>query len=286
MKSTIRRRGFTLIELLVVLVIIALLAAILFPVFAQAKRAAKRTTSISHMNQIGKGVMLYLGDYDDIYPMTMETVSTGFPTTVSWWAVSSYQKALEPYLRQTRGGTEEGRINGRDSVWFDPEDPDRAIPYMWGSYTDNGFITGTLRSQTSIARVSSTVYATLREKQWHRVLGMELPTTMPTVDDPFWSSEYFDMCLDPWELDNEPDHPFHWERGLALPPCSLFPDFPDCGGWDLQIDGRSPELGAGNRPRYGRGQTYLFADGHAKFLAFEATYRSVEANMWSVNELH
>lgn len=59
------RRAFTLIELLVVIAIIAILAAILFPVFAQAKNAAKKTASISNIRQITTGSMLYLGDFDD-----------------------------------------------------------------------------------------------------------------------------------------------------------------------------------------------------------------------------
>ena len=59
------RRAFTLIELLVVIAIIAILAAILFPVFAQAKRAAKDTTALSNMKQINLGAQLYSSDNDD-----------------------------------------------------------------------------------------------------------------------------------------------------------------------------------------------------------------------------
>lgn len=61
------RRAFTLIELLVVIAIIAILAAILFPVFAQAKEAAKKTTEISYFNQVGKATGLYMADVDDHY---------------------------------------------------------------------------------------------------------------------------------------------------------------------------------------------------------------------------
>lgn len=61
------RRAFTLIELLVVIAIIAILAAILFPVFAQAKEAAKKTTEISNFNQIGKATAMYTADWDDHY---------------------------------------------------------------------------------------------------------------------------------------------------------------------------------------------------------------------------
>jgi prepilin-type N-terminal cleavage/methylation domain-containing protein len=61
------RRAFTLIELLVVIAIIAILAAILFPVFAQAKLAAKKTRALAQMKQLGISVMLYAGDHDDYF---------------------------------------------------------------------------------------------------------------------------------------------------------------------------------------------------------------------------
>ena len=63
------RKAFTLIELLVVIAIIAILAAILFPVFAQAKAAAKNTACLSNGRQIGMAQKLYLADYDDMMPI-------------------------------------------------------------------------------------------------------------------------------------------------------------------------------------------------------------------------
>jgi prepilin-type N-terminal cleavage/methylation domain-containing protein/prepilin-type processing-associated H-X9-DG protein len=64
-----RNRGFTLIELLVVIAIIAILAAILFPVFAQAREKARQTTCVSNLKQIGTGMMMYVQDYDGSYPL-------------------------------------------------------------------------------------------------------------------------------------------------------------------------------------------------------------------------
>ena len=64
------KRGFTLIELLVVIAIIAILAAILFPVFAQAKQAAKKTAAISNMKQGTLASQMYANDYDDAYMLS------------------------------------------------------------------------------------------------------------------------------------------------------------------------------------------------------------------------
>jgi prepilin-type N-terminal cleavage/methylation domain-containing protein len=63
-----RRQGFTLIELLVVIAIIAILAAILFPVFAQAREKARQTQCVSNCRQIGMGIQMYLNDWDETFP--------------------------------------------------------------------------------------------------------------------------------------------------------------------------------------------------------------------------
>jgi prepilin-type N-terminal cleavage/methylation domain-containing protein/prepilin-type processing-associated H-X9-DG protein len=77
-----RTRAFTLIELLVVIAIIAILAAILFPVFAQAKEAAKKTSCASNLQQIGVGWLLYNTDYDDT--LMRQRVDDGLKSDY-WW---------------------------------------------------------------------------------------------------------------------------------------------------------------------------------------------------------
>jgi len=67
-----KQRGFTLIELLVVIAIIAILAAILFPVFAQAKRAAKGSVAVSNAKQMALGQIMYSNDYDDMFSPAVE----------------------------------------------------------------------------------------------------------------------------------------------------------------------------------------------------------------------
>src|SRR6266536_364624 len=64
--DTPKRRGFTLIELLVVIAIIAILAAILFPVFAQAREKARAMQCLSNARQLGTAITLYIQDYDDV----------------------------------------------------------------------------------------------------------------------------------------------------------------------------------------------------------------------------
>jgi prepilin-type N-terminal cleavage/methylation domain-containing protein/prepilin-type processing-associated H-X9-DG protein len=70
-----RIKGFTLIELLVVIAIILILASILFPVFVRARENARRASCMSNLKQIGLGVMMYVQDYDERYPMCADTGS-------------------------------------------------------------------------------------------------------------------------------------------------------------------------------------------------------------------
>lgn len=85
-----RARGFTLIELLVVIAIIALLAAILFPVFARARENARRASCQSNLKQIALGVKQYSQDYDEKFPI--ETVTTSDPN-IGWAGT------IQPYVK-------------------------------------------------------------------------------------------------------------------------------------------------------------------------------------------
>lgn len=286
-------KAFTLIELLVVIAIIAILAAILFPVFAQAKLAAKKTQSLSNLKQLALANIMYAGDNDDVLPRTMDT-STGFPETISWWAVNNYQVALNPYIKMGRGGVEGGGTSGgKGSVWFDPADPDKNVPALWGSYANNGFMTGMDRSLSSIEDSAGTVHSALRIGNWAQAVGITVPNPLPVNNaaDPFWSSEFFDICFDPWASDrNNTSSPYHYSKGKAAPPCSRFPSNADCEDWNGQLEGEWSELLHGlprqirGNTRYGNQQIFNFIDGHAKSLPFAATYKSPAENYWSVTK--
>jgi len=96
MKNSQKQSGFTLIELLVVIAIIAILAAILFPVFAKAREKARQTTCLSNEKQLGLGFLQYTQDYDETFPFGNNGDFAAYP--VGWaGAIYSYVKSAGVY---------------------------------------------------------------------------------------------------------------------------------------------------------------------------------------------
>ncbi|HEV2471818.1 MAG TPA: DUF1559 domain-containing protein, partial [Chthonomonadales bacterium] len=93
------RRGFTLIELLVVIAIIAILAAILFPVFAQAREKARAISCLSNMKQISLGLLMYVQDYDELFPKSNFYDTTNYPPFGANDYEWSSQRCIGPYIK-------------------------------------------------------------------------------------------------------------------------------------------------------------------------------------------
>ena len=117
-----RANGFTLIELLVVIAIIAILAAILFPVFARARENARRASCMSNLKQIGLGLLQYSQDYDEKFMMEDD-------------GVHAYKQTIQPYLKSAQ-------------IWACPSntanqnigfaaDPAQGLPAIADSYSSN-----------------------------------------------------------------------------------------------------------------------------------------------------
>jgi prepilin-type N-terminal cleavage/methylation domain-containing protein/prepilin-type processing-associated H-X9-DG protein len=115
------RRGFTLIELLVVIAIIAILAAILFPVFAKAREKARQSSCLSNLKQIALATLQYVQDYDETFPFYLHS---GFNMNV--------QTRLQPYMKNTQ-------------IWICPS-ASAAWYYYWDNPTGTAAVTGPIGS--------------------------------------------------------------------------------------------------------------------------------------------
>jgi prepilin-type N-terminal cleavage/methylation domain-containing protein len=125
--------GFTLIELLVVIAIIAILAAILFPVFAQARAKARQTACLSNMRQIGTATMMYVQDYDEVYPPSQVSVPLPAPAG----SVISWPTLIYPYVKS------EGIF-----VCPDGETSNKTVTLTVGTVTNTGSYCGTTTKNT------------------------------------------------------------------------------------------------------------------------------------------
>ena len=112
------RRGFTLIELLVVIAIIAILAAILFPVFQSVRENARAINCVSNLKQIGLGMTMYTQDADEAFPRGQYVDSNG--------VLLDWQNAVYPFIKNGSGTTTTGGttvFNGKGGIWSCPSFP-------------------------------------------------------------------------------------------------------------------------------------------------------------------
>ena len=146
-----RRRGFTLIELLVVIAIIAVLAAMLFPVFARAREQSRKTVCTSNLRQLGQSFALYTDDYDSMYP------DTGNPTLFSG---RTWRWPLQPYLalRATNTGNLMVAASYQPAILLCPSDTGAVSLYDSTSY---GYAAAFYYSPAQIAGMTNQLFWTL-----------------------------------------------------------------------------------------------------------------------------
>jgi len=151
------KRAFTLIELLVVIAIIAILAAILFPVFAQAKEAAKKTQDLSNTKQQALGVVMYAGDADDTYPRAV------YKSGVNLWGWNTpftWREATMPYIKNGEATYRDGAKSQKfadGGLWDTPAKPGFRYAYTASNTLMPGHCSGTTRPRPAGATPTTPV---------------------------------------------------------------------------------------------------------------------------------
>lgn len=175
-----RQSGFTLIELLVVIAIIAILAAILFPVFAQAREKARQTSCLSNMKQIMLAEMMYVQDYDERFCRTHHDLEEGEPITnlYTWYA------PLQPYIKND-GIFRCPSLNDTPTVFPGPQ----FNAEVWKTYRTDYLINGFFAHGMALA-------------------GITQPANQIVVTERHQGIAFFDYH--PWS--SAPDR--NWERGF------------------------------------------------------------------------
>jgi prepilin-type N-terminal cleavage/methylation domain-containing protein/prepilin-type processing-associated H-X9-DG protein len=246
------KSAFTLIELLVVIAIIAILAAILFPVFAQAREKARAISCVSNEKQVALGILMYLQDYDEHYPKywySGETRVAPDPPFLSDPTIKSgtfgWNEAIYPYVKNT-------------GVFLCPSSPHTAASGQWNDTNqDDTYPTGAVNYSIN-ARLSGDTggldvtgqYPTLNEA------AVEFPAVTILVTEA--SSNCSDGCA------SSDENEWGWEGRHV--------DKLNGDGW---VGGNEPAaktpdnwIQSGLKPplwRHTDGANYAFCDGHVKW---------------------
>ncbi len=253
------KKGFTLIELLVVIAIIAILAAILFPVFAQAREKARTTSCLSNMRQIGTGLYMYVQDYDETWPRNDDCLNNDaspFPLVQSatgcagpsfgnrinhykwfWW--------VYPYVKNDQIF----RCPSRQIVLNDAGNQDwNHSAEIFNGYALNLSITGSLNTWSK-SGVNVNANGAFRNSWTGGTLaGLALPAETLLVTESFFPGVW--SYVTPGGVAQQTAYPFAVRESWS---CAL------------KLNGTANKLSA---PHNG-GLNIAYGDGHAKFLTVD-----------------
>ncbi|BDI28863.1 hypothetical protein CCAX7_009140 [Capsulimonas corticalis] len=246
-----RQSGFTLIELLVVIAIIAILAAILFPVFAQAREKARQITCASNEKQAGLAIFQYAQDYDETLPLANyaqhPTDTSGF---VNWqYEVDPYIKGGYP-ISNSDLGTGSGGL--RKSVWFCP-DWDRTNDLFYNDGTPSG-------TAPSTATPSKSYIAN------ENYMGAYVPPTAPNVNYAKPSATLAQIKTPAQTVLTAESRGNNVQcAGNDTPTAAALGT--TASDWGHYVSGRA---------RHAGGSNYLFQDGHVKWFRAPGNNRNAD----------
>jgi prepilin-type N-terminal cleavage/methylation domain-containing protein len=266
----VRKRGFTLIELLVVIAIIAILAAILFPVFAQAREQARKTVCLSNMKQLGLALMMYVQDYDETYPMLgvnapyiptadNDAKSATFPAFWQWmWEIQPYTKNRQ--ILACPSDPSQGKNFNWESY---DNNPTPTCNDMWGIPTPISYAFNDMLMTTG----GSTATAPCDNSSWGYV---DASVTLATVPSPASTYMLADCGrpngLDPFWINNTRAANFAQLTNMSAPGFGARCDPGGVGGCNAaemalwRANFTNPAMRT-----HTLGENLAFADGHAKF---------------------
>jgi len=264
-----KKSAFTLIELLVVIAIIAILAAILFPVFAQAREKARAITCISNEKQMGLGMLQYVQDFDEVLPPGNYQVTINSAVQEFRW-----YNMIGPYIKNGNtisGGPNNGKYDGSGGIWACPDFPvnatadygvgDHLFPTSGPPYTAGGLTAPTVNTAILLAPASTIAIMEkgMDDADPQQASGQDFPSSWP------WFGE----------------HEGFWTDTVGNPPGSKL-DGTDYSvtynGWSNQDCDMSLKPGntvgqddygnCGMHPRYRHTNTcnVVFCDGHVKAM--------------------
>ena len=296
-----RKRAFTLIELLVVIAIIAILAAILFPVFAQAKESAKKSSCISNNKQMGLALQMYLADYDDTYCPAYYYRNPLAAGSLDATGIEHWSGFCQPYIKNW-------------NLFVCPSDKGRGLaPTNFDDRVGGGnnlgqggggatsFTTGTGLQDNQAPRISYTANEALMPRPRGGIGGVLVGqpqnvvsgTAIDNVANTIAVAEFTDYLnavsgtgpggttykshrpSDAWAMDVNGTVPYDTSSVMTPPIYALTSQAAKA---IFAIQPTAP-LGGGSYPhliyvnsgRHAGGNVYVFADSHAKFMKIDQT---------------